>query len=166
MKKISCILLGLLFTGILSAQSDSANLPAFRKFPTIPPFKILETDSVTFFSKADLKKNKPVLIILFSPDCDHCKHETEELIKHMDDFKQVQIVMATTMPFAKMKEFYANYKLASFKNIKVGHDTQYLLPVFYQIGSLPYLAMYDKNGNLINTFEGTMKMEELAAIFK
>ena len=34
----------------------------------IPPFKILKADS-TWFTAANLKKDKPVMIIYFSPDC-------------------------------------------------------------------------------------------------
>lgn len=148
------------------AQQDSAAAPPYKRFPNVPPFKLLETDSVTIFTKDDLKKNKKVLLILFNPGCDHCKHETEELIKHIDDFKKVQIIMATTAPFADMKEFYTNFNLARFDNIKTGKDIQSFLPSFFMIYSLPYLAMYDKKGKLISIFEGTMKMEDLIKVFK
>jgi thioredoxin-related protein len=147
------------------AQKDSATAPPYKRFPTVPPFKLLEVDSVSFFSKTDLEKNKPVLIILFSPDCDHCKHETEEIIKHIDDLKKVQIIMATMMPFAAMKDFYTKYGLGKFKNIKTGQDFQYMLPSFYRVRSLPYLAMYGKSGELLTTFEGSMKIEDLIKVF-
>jgi hypothetical protein len=65
-----------------------------------------------------------------------------------------------------MKSFYQNYGLDKFDNITVGQDFQYLLPTFYQIRFMPYLAMYDKKGNLLTTFEGTMKIEDLVSVFK
>jgi hypothetical protein len=71
--------------------------------------------------------------MLFSPDCDHCKHETEELIKNIDKFKKIQIVMATPMPFDKMKEFYAHYDLQRFKNITMGRDISFILPPFFNV---------------------------------
>jgi thiol-disulfide isomerase/thioredoxin len=74
----------------------------------VPPFKLLEIDSAPVFSNPDLTKNIPVLIILFSPYCNHCKHETEETIKHIDNLKKVQIIMATTMPVTAMKDFIKN----------------------------------------------------------
>jgi thioredoxin-related protein len=165
MRKLYCGLFGLLISGVLFAQNDTTAAPLYKRFPTVPPFKLLEVDSVSVFSKADLKKNKPVLLILFSPTCDHCQHETEELIKHIGNFKKVQIVMATMMPFASMKDFYAKYELAKFKNIKVGQDFQYMLPSFYMVHNLPYLAMYDKKGQLLTTFEGNMKIEDLIKVF-
>jgi thioredoxin-related protein len=165
MKRVICILFALVSASALFAQYGIDTTPPYKRSPTVPPFTLLETDSVSLFTKADLKKNKPVLIIVFSPDCEHCQHETEEIIKHMDDFKKVQIVMATMMPFTTMKNFYVRYKLANYKNIKVGKDLQNMLPSFYMAHSLPYLAMYDKKGELLTTFEGTMKIENLIKVF-
>jgi hypothetical protein len=31
---------------------------------------------------------------------------------------------------------------------------------------MPYLAMYDKKGNLLTTFQGSMKIEDLANVFR
>ena len=166
MKKISFALSILLITAVSFAQNGYDTTAPYRRFPTVPPFKILESDSVTIFTKDNLKKNKPVLIILFNPECDHCKHETEEILKHIDELKKVQIVMATMAQYAPMKDFYAKYKLGDFENIKVGQDFQYMLPSFYRVSSLPYLAMYDQKGNLLTTFEGTMKIEDLINVFK
>jgi len=147
-------------------QQENVTLPPYKRFPTVPPLKLLLLDSTSYFTKNDLKKNKPVLIIVFNPDCEHCKHETEELLKNIDSLKNVQIIMATMMPFDLMKSFYENYDLQRFQNITVGKDVQYTLPSFYQMHFMPYLAMYDKKGNLLATFEGAMKIEDLIHTFK
>jgi len=151
-----------------SSYDQQANVtePPYKRFPTVPPFKLLLLDSTSYLTKNDLKKNKPVLIIVFNPDCEHCKHETEEIIKNIDSLKNVQIIMATIMPFDLMKSFYEKYDLERFQNITVGKDVQYTLPSFYQMHFMPYLAMYNKKGNLLATFEGSMKIEDLIHTFK
>jgi thiol-disulfide isomerase/thioredoxin len=149
-----------------SAQPEEVTLPPYKRFPTVPPLKLLLLDSTSYFTKNDLKKNRPVLIIVFNPDCEHCKHETEEIIKNIDSLKNIQIVMATIMSFDLMKSFYEQYDLQRFQNIIVGKDVQYTLPSFYQMHFMPYLAMYNKKGNLLATFEGSMKMEDLIHTFK
>jgi len=149
-----------------SAQQEEPTLPPYKRFPTVPPLKLLLLDSTSYFTKNDLKKNKPVLIIVFNPDCEHCKHETEEIIKNIDSLKNIQIVMATIMSFDLMKSFDEKYELQRFQNIVVGKDVQYTLPSFYQMHFMPYLAMYNKKGNLLATFEGAMKMEDLIRTFK
>ena len=166
MRKLICF--GFVFFTATSLYGQNAvdTSPPYRRFPTVPPFKLLETDSVSFFTKANLKKNRPVLIMLFSPSCDHCHHETGEIVKKINEFKKVEIVMATPMPFNQMKEFSMKYKLDQFENITVGQDFQYFLPSFFMVRNLPYLAMYDKKGKLLKTFEGNMKVDDLIQVFK
>ncbi len=141
---------------LVVAQSDSTQLPAYKRFPTLPPVKLLLADSISHFGKENFNKKSPVLIIIFNPDCEHCQKETEELLDSMNHFKNIQIVMATMMPFDKMNEFIKKYKLDNFKNIVVGQDNQYFLPVFYMVSNLPYLALYNKMGELITTYEGAV----------
>jgi len=166
MKKLLVTISVLAITFTSFAQTTYDTMPPFRRFPTVPAFRLLETDSVSIFTKDDLKKNKPVLVMIFNPECEHCKHETEEILKHIDELKKVQIVMSAMGPFDPMKYFYSRFKMSEIKNITVGQDFQNLLPSFYRISSLPFLAMYDKKGNLLSTFEGTMNIEDLINVFK
>jgi len=165
MKRI-LLLCTLISIALCSFSQADSTLPPYKRFPTVPPLKLLLADSTSYFTKNDLKKNKPVLIIVFNPDCEHCKHETEELIKNIDSLKNIQIVMATMNTIDLMKEFSEKYDLKRFPNITVGKDVQYTLASFYQMHFMPYLAMYNKKGNLLATFEGSMKMEDLIHTFK
>ena len=165
MMKLITVAVALLLTFGLNGQTDSIQ-PPYKRFPTPPPFKLLLTDSSSYFTKADLEKKKPLLLMVFSPDCDHCKHETEELIKNIDKFKKVQIVMATWLSFTEMKKFFLDYGLNKFDNITVGRDMNFILPPFYNIKNLPFLAMYDKKGQLISVVEGSLPMDKIAELFK
>jgi thioredoxin-related protein len=162
--KISFTIISLLFTFFLNAQTDSLQ-PPYKRFPTPPPFKLLMTDSSTFFTKADLKKKTPLFIMVFSPDCDHCKHETEELIKNIDRFKKIQILLTTWLPFDQMKKFYEEFQLSWFENITVAWDKSFFIAPFYGIQNLPFLAFYDKNGKLISGFQGSLPMDKVAERF-
>ena len=164
MKRIISGLFFIILTISVNAQVDSLTAP-YKRFPTVPPLKLLLADSATILSKDMLPKKKAVLVMIFSPDCDHCKHETEQIINQIDKFKKVEIVMATFLPFDKMKEFYVHYKLQRFKNIQVGRDFTFILPSFYNFRSFPFFAFYDKKGNLIDVFEGSLPIEKLAGKF-
>lgn len=148
------------------AQKDSVAAPPYKRFPTVPPFRLLKSDSTTVFTKSDLKKNRPVLVMLFSPDCEHCRQETEAIIHRIDEFKKIQIVMATTLPFAMMKDFVSRYRLDLFDNITVGRDIGYFLLTFYGIRNFPFHACYDKKGRLTQAFEGSLTVEKLLAGFE
>lgn len=147
------------------AQTGNTAIPPYKRFPTLPSIQILLSDSSTIYAKAQIP-HQPVLIIIFSPDCEHCQHETEELIAYKKQLKNVQIIMVTLEPLWKMKEFISKYKLKHYTNLVVGKDIYYILPSFYALDKIPYMAMYNKKGKLITTHEGTMPIKKVIEIFK
>ena len=148
-----------------SAQVDSTT-PPYKRFPTLPPVSILLGDSTTKYTKADLPKKKPVLFMLFSPDCSHCQHTAEEMLQRKDDLKDIHIVMVTLQSLTQMNAFVAKYRLNELQNVVVGKDLYYIMPSFYKIHNLPYLAFYDRKGKLIEGFEGSMPMQRIIDKFK
>ena len=158
MKK-QIISLGLLLSGLTGfTQTDSIQAP-YKRFPGFPPVQLLLADSNSLFTKNDLAKKKAVMLMIFNPACEHCQHETEEIIKNIDQFKNIQIIMATMMPLGNMKAFIETYKLAQYKNIVVSQDIHFFLPAYFMINTLPFLAFYNKKKELISVFEGSMSIE-------
>ena len=174
MKKAFLVLIAIVCSRILFAQptkpnqpaTDSANAQApFMRFPTIPPFHLLKLDSASYLTKDDVRKNRKTIVMYFSPDCEHCKHEIESFLASWNKFRDIEIVMATYQPFSELKDFNEHYKIYQHPNIHIGRDEKFFLPPFYKIHNLPYLALYDKKGNLITTFEGTQKVETVIGAF-
>lgn len=161
MKKwIYSLAMALMATGAF-AQSDT---PAYKRNPTLPALNLLNADS-TALNTASLK-NQPVILMYFSPTCDHCKQQMADMLKRMDDLGKYQLVLATYQPLADMKHFYSDYKLSQYHNITIGRDAQFKLPPFFQIRSLPYLALYDKKHQLITTYEGNVTVEKILKSFE
>ena len=104
--------------------------------------------------------------MMFNPECTHCQHETEEMVKNIDGFKNIFIVMATARPLDSMRKFTEKYKLAGFKNIVVGQDTHYFLFSYFQNRIMPFNAFYDKKQQLISVFEGPAAIHSIQAVFK
>jgi len=161
MKKGFLIISTLLTVQFCIAQSDT---PAYKRNPVIPQITLLMTDSTNLTNENF--KNQPIIIMYFSPTCDHCQHQWEDMVKRMDDLKKFQIVMVTYQPYEDMVDFYKDRNIASYSNVKMGRDIKFVLPPFYQIKSLPYLALYDKKGKLITTFEGNVTVDKLVEAFK
>ena len=95
--------------------------------------------------------------MFFSPECEHCKHQMQDILADFSKFKDIEIVMATFQPFDEMKTFYTYYRIADHSNILMGRDEKYLLPPFYRMQSLPFLALYDKKGSLLPALKETRK---------
>ena len=163
-KRVFHVSIAILISTLSYAQKDSI-LPPFKRIPIIPPFDLLQVDSVHHLTKENIPKKHNTLILFFSPDCPHCQHQIEDLLAFMDKLKDVEIVMATYQPFQDMVDFNQKYHLGKYPNIKIGRDTKFFLPPFFRMKTLPYLALYDKKGILITTYEGNQTMANILAAF-
>lgn len=150
---------------IMSFAAQAQPEAPYKRFPNVPPFELLQLDSVTIFKKEDLAKNQPVLIMVFSPDCDHCQQQMQDLLIDIQAFRDVQIVLATPEPFDKMKAFHQKFNLSKYPNIRLGRDTKYVLPPFYRMRNLPFLALYNKKWSLITAYDGNAKTADLIEAF-
>lgn len=152
----------ILIAGCTNAQNK-------QDITKIPPFKILRSDS-TYFTSANLKKDKPVMIIYFSPDCSHCQHLVYEMKPKMKQFGDIQIVMVTFTDFTMLKmikNFNRDFDLAKYPNITVGTEGHtYIVQKYYQVTTTPYIAVYDHNGKLVKGFDKAPTMDELIATVK
>lgn len=161
MKKIFSVVFFLFLCFTVKSQSHSDTIPAHLKLLKLPDFKLLLTDSSSSFYTEQLSKKKNTILMSFSPDCDHCKNQTKELIENIKQLKDVQIVMATTYPFNMMKDFYNAYNIAKYKNIIMGRDVLYFFPKYYQNHYLPLITIYNKNGDLLHYFDGGVATPQL-----
>jgi hypothetical protein len=90
----------------------------------------------------------------------------KDILADFNKFKDIEIVMATFQPFDEMKSFYNYYRIADHTNILMGRDEKYMLPPFYRMQSLPFLALYDKKGQFIKRFEGNQKADSILLAFQ
>ncbi|MBK7434482.1 MAG: thioredoxin fold domain-containing protein [Chitinophagaceae bacterium] len=158
--KLITLIFGFGLIGNTLAQSDSSLL--YLRFPQTPPFSIIRVPDSTRFVKADLDKRKATLIMVFSPDCEHCQLETREILAKRNLFKKVQIIMVSPLEYGHLKKFYDEYGISDFQNIILGRDPAYFLGTFYKIRSFPALFLYDKKGNFVRSFDGTVPVEQIA----
>lgn len=142
-------------------QKDSLPPPPYLRFPGVPPLQLLLGDSTTIYTKADLRKKKPVVLMVFSPDCSHCQHQAEQIRDNSKALEGIQLVLATMDPLWKMNQFVERYQLRGLSNITVGRDIAYLLQAFYDFHSLPFHALYNKKAELVQVVEGSMTIEKI-----
>jgi thioredoxin-related protein len=162
MKNWFLLLMAVIIGTIAFGQNGN---PPYKQLKKLPDFEI-ETVANGMFKAAQLKKNTPVIIMFFSPGCDHCIHQFESMKKRMNDFKHYQIVMPTYQPIEELAEFNKKYDLQKYPNIITGRDVNYFFPPFYEISSFPYLAFYDKAGKLISAHQGNMSVDDMLKNFR
>lgn len=163
MKNIFFSLIAICLASGAFAQVDTAQ--QYFKSPYIPAFNIRKIPDSSSFTNNMLQKGKPVILIFFDPDCDHCQHATKDFTSKIDRFKNVQLLMVTIYDFSRIKKFYNDYKIADFPNITLTRDAAFVLPKFYQVSSIPDVYVYDKNGKLMGHYKKDIPVDEIAALF-
>ena len=155
-------LINLFFFFLISSAAFSQTPLAGSK---VAPFNIKLTNGQQF--KAEQLAKGPVVLIYFSPDCDHCQNFTQDLVKNYNVVANKQVVMVTFQDMNMLKPFVTKYKLNQYLNFKVGTEgTSYVVRNYYKINSFPYIAIYDKTGKLVKTYEGEQPHAEIFKTLK
>lgn len=154
---------------IIAACSNAQNKDTIRKALPIPKYRILTTDSV-WVTPANLKKDKPVMIVYFSPDCSHCQRMMFELKPKLKQIANVQIIMITwslKYDIRAMKIFKRDYDLKKYPNVIIGTEGYTAFAQqYYKISTTPFIAMYHAGGKWAKYFDKTPKSEDVLAAAK
>ena len=145
-----------------STEQKTDTLP-YLKYPTLPAFNIMLTDSSTIVNTFNIPEGKPTLIMFFDPECKHCQAVTKMFLNKMDSLKDVRFYMITSVhDMNKIREFYNENHLADYKNIEVvGRDYEFFFVTYYAIKYVPDMVLYDGHKKLVKFFEGHVTTSEL-----
>ena len=146
------------------SQIPKDSLPAYERLATIPPFKLMTAPDSIAFEKSGLHKKRPVIIVVFSPDCEHCKHFTKELLQQYKLLKKAQIVMSSALNYDLIKEFYIKDQIKNYPHIIMGRDGSNFLSTYFEVRSFPTVIVYNKKGRFVKRFDGDVTIEKLAAV--
>jgi cytochrome oxidase Cu insertion factor (SCO1/SenC/PrrC family) len=133
------------------AQNPPLGVPPGTDSAHIPNFTIVLADG-RHFTKADLNPHKPVMIVYYSPTCEHCQHFAQALASHIDQFKGVQIVMVTFRPLNEVKDFTRIGHLEHTGAYVGSEGLTWVVQHHYNIVNFPFVAVYDKYGKLGGIF--------------
>jgi len=153
------LFLGLIITaGCTRAQNNT-------KIQNIPAYRILCAPDSSYRTLANLKKDQPVMIVYFSPDCGHCQQLMYEMKGRMKDFAKIQVVMVTPVDYKLVKVFYRDFGISAYKNFTVGTEGySYQVLKYYDVKMTPYIAIYDHKHKLLKAYSSAPKVKELAAM--
>ena len=150
--RIIFLLIFLTITSIkLSAQQK---VPAFR----------MALSNGKLFHASSLPQGKPIIVIYFSPECDHCHILMKEWFKQAGNFKKASVAMITFLPLNSVVLFEKEYSTKQHSNIITGTEgTAFFVRNYYKVLDMPFVALHDKNGNLVSTYSKDIPLNTLAA---
>ncbi|WP_126246809.1 peroxiredoxin family protein [Chitinophaga rhizosphaerae] len=139
-------------------KQPGAPLPPFKQYNFIAPFQ-LTAYTGQVFTKNDIPKGRPTMVFLFSVECDHCAHMTEDILKNIDKFKKSNILMVTPFKLERMKAWYDQYKIGNYPNIIMAAEPTRQIVYYYDLHNFPGVYLYNRKGQLEADYEGTVKLD-------
>jgi thioredoxin-related protein len=118
----------------------------------LPPFAIMQANG-KIFRAHQLPVGKPIVIVYFSPECDHCDILMKDFLKKEASLREASVVMITHLAVEKVSKFVKQYGLNKYANVYVGTEGTWLfVKNYYKIVQTPFIALHDRNGNLVKLF--------------
>jgi thiol-disulfide isomerase/thioredoxin len=137
-----------------------------EKGNSIPSFSLLLLDSTTHLNTSQIKDGAPIVLVYFSPDCEHCQHETESILHAMDSLKDVKFYFITNDDFSRLKVFDKYYKIYKYKNITLCYDYSFSFIRLFKNVAPPYTVLYDEDRQLRAVFNNQVKAEDLISFIQ
>jgi thiol-disulfide isomerase/thioredoxin len=149
-----------------SFAQEYDTIPPYQKDSLhIPAFTVLQTDS-TYISDKKIPANKAVIIIYFSPTCGHCQLAAQDFSEKMKSMKNIFFVWVSYHPLPEIKDFAKKFNLQQFNNLIIGRDLNYTIPSYFRVKFTPFMAVYNKEHHLIQTYEQGTEADKLIALLK
>lgn len=131
-----------------SAQYEKTGLEG----KPLPSFNLLLTDSVNQFNTNNIARGHVSVFFYFGPNCPYSRAQMREITENMKTLKNINFYVFTSSPFAEMKEFVTHYQLEKFKNIITGFDYEYFATKYFDIKTVPFIAIYNKDNKMTAAF--------------
>jgi hypothetical protein len=132
----------------------------------LPPFRMVQSDG-KIFKAEDLPMGKPIIIIYFSSDCDHCEKMMKEFFGKARLFSTSSVAMVTYLTQDKVAKFEKDYPVKKHANIYAGTEgTTFFVRNYFKITDMPFAALYTKEGNFVQSYSQEIPLNDLASRLK
>jgi thioredoxin-related protein len=132
----------------------------------LPPFRIMQSNG-KIFKAEELPVGKPIILIYFSPECDHCEKLLKEVFTKEKNLKKASIALITFLPLESLEKFQKQFNLISYKNIYSGTEgSSFFVKNFLNIQEIPFVALYNKDGGLIKKYSRPTNIDDMISELK
>lgn len=141
-------------------KKANAKKEAAESVSVLPDFEFYTLKNEVF-TKGSLESDKPVAVLLFNTDCDHCHYEIQGILKNIDSFRAMQTLMVSGEQADHIEKFVNMYKLGDYPQIKVLRDKGGERLKTFGTESSPTVFIYDKSHRFSKKYIGETKPEAI-----
>ncbi|MCS6904029.1 MAG: redoxin family protein [Bacteroidia bacterium] len=135
---------------------------------TLPNFKFNNAINGGAFTKTNLKQGLATIVILFSPDCEHCQQQAKWIREGASKFADnVQFMWVS---FESNIELIRNFPNKFLSGVKAPmyflHDPNLDFDKYFGNSEVPTILVYDSKGQLVKVFRTEVEVEKLLPLIK
>ena len=109
-------------------------------------------------------QNKPLVLVYFHPECEHCQYEAQEIGQNAATFSNCQLVMIThDDSLLRVKNFCENNHLWEVDNIEVLIDTSNQFKTVFGKAVIPSVYIYSTDRKLKKQYLGETRIDLVLA---
>jgi thiol-disulfide isomerase/thioredoxin len=127
----------------------------------LPSLNLLLMDNATHLNMNTIPVGKPIVLVLFSPECPYCRAQTDAIIEDMPSLKNIQFYFLSSFPLESIKDYVEEYQLKKYANITVAQDDGRAAGKYFKAPGVPYIAVYDKDKRLKKAWIGKADIYDL-----
>lgn len=127
----------------------------------LPSFRMALTDSIGVIQTNKIPSGKKILLIYFSPDCEHCHEQAKMITKGRQAITDYQIYFLSLASFSEIRKFEEYFQLKSYKNIRVAKDIDNSFFKFDKTPTFPLVVAYDEDKKLKAIFKGAYNTDKI-----
>jgi thiol-disulfide isomerase/thioredoxin len=131
-----------------------------------PSLRIQLLDSNSVFNTTFVKKDKPVVFLVFNTNCEHCQQEAGDLVKKKNLLHNIRIVMFSHENITTIKNFSKKYALSQLPDLVIGRDYLFDSRNYFSYESVPFCAIYTKKHSFLKYFERDFKTEDIIGVLR
>lgn len=152
------------FIGYKVATKISNKKEISERIKTIPNFTFHTLDGMEF-TRNNLG-NKTIIFIYINSECDYCQSEAIKIQKRLPDFEDAQLIFVSFETAEDIQKFAKDYKLDNQENILFLEDRKGKFSEVFDVSSIPYIVIYDKDKNFLKKFKGATKIDKILEVLK
>lgn len=129
----------------------------------LPKFNVLSSKEQLFFDTS-AAPNKPLIMALFNPGCDHCMKTLQDFYKNLPRFADATIVFVTgNNLWGELKNFLdlAKVNLVGIQNLIVSADHSDVLKDLFEYNGIPQVMVYNREKILQKVYYKDIYMDSV-----
>jgi hypothetical protein len=121
---------------------------------TFPVMDLLLPDGRHYSTEALAGTPVNKIVVLFDPECEHCRYELHQLLDNADKFSNASILFISQEPVLSLRSFQQELEKAARSNVLVASIDPGVLFKRFAIRSFPEIYLYGKNNKEVSKHTG------------